>query len=254
VSDGTGTVDARALAVTWAEKARRHLATGPAPDEVTTVRSWARGGAAMHYASGRPADVLVIGLTGNMRRLMLPAPVILQQLYPFGADLLMLWSRSGTAFRSGVAGHSPDLPGTVAWLRETVASHGARRIVILGTSAGAFPAILVAHALGADAVLAAGTRVTAPETYWPDAPVPDIGDVVASAAQGTVPPVVHLVFGADSEPDVTDAHRVAEAVPTAHLITIDGAGHSCLAPLVHRRQLQSVLASTLFARVPSPGS
>jgi hypothetical protein len=235
-------------AAEWAAKAGRQLSHGTPPDQVPVRGVAVRRGAVLYQAGARPADVLVVGFTGHMRRMMLPTPVFLQQIAPLGADVLLLAARGRSGFRSGVAGHSTDLPSTVRWLEGVIAEHGATTVVAVGTSAGAFPSVLAGHALGLPAVLAAGTRVGTAASYWPGSAGEAVSDVVTASTRAGAAPAVHLVYGADSAADVADAATVAGAVPRAVLHPVEDAGHSCLFPLVVRGELPGLLAET----VPSP--
>lgn len=214
---------------------------------ISTQRRWTRGGATLYQSNAAPSDALMIGFAGNLRRLMLPTPLLLQQVSPFGVDVLKLECPRGTAFRDGVDAYSDDLPSTVEWLRALITEHGASRVVVLGTSSGAFPAILAGLSLGASSVLAVGTRTDEPGSFVTPPEHRPLADVIASCQPPGPPPTVHLLFGSESPLDSEFAAQVGSHLESARLLPVVGAGHACLFRLINSGTMQATLRSTLFA-------
>lgn len=240
-------------AVEWGARITAQLGLASTPDPSPVTRRWRRGGATYYQASADPSSLLVLGFTGNMQRLMMPTPVFLQHLAPFGADLLLLAVEPGTAYVRGVRGASSDFPGTVEWLRDFVPRHGAARFVTVGTSAGAFPAVLAGLALQADSLLAVGAYTRQPAAYSRTGGDPALSEVVHEYVTAGPRPSRHLMYGSDSSLDAEFARNLAETLDGSALVPVEDADHNCLYPLAIRRQLEAVLASTLFQGVPVPG-
>lgn len=241
----------RVRTVTWAARLSHHLSLARTTTPSPVTRQWLRGGAAYYQAAGSPSSVLVIGFTGNARRLMMPTPQFLQHLMPFGADLLLLDVMRGSVYIEGVRGFSSDFPGTVDWLRTFSSGHGADRVVTVGTSGGAFPALLSGLALQVDNVLSAGAVLNRAAGYSRSGGTPALADVVAQYATSSPAPSVYLMFGCDSRIDTDAAHAVAATLPRSRLVPVEAATHGCLYPLAERGQLEDALASTLFHSHPA---
>jgi hypothetical protein len=83
---------------------------------------------------------LLVGFTGNARRLMLPAAIFLQFLEPRCWDMVVLRKCGRNTYLRGLEGVATDLAGIVQYVRDSVPVAGYRRIVTFGTSGGGYAA------------------------------------------------------------------------------------------------------------------
>lgn len=235
------------LSVEWADRLVGHLASTGAAQVSAVTRQWSRGGATLYRSAGPRSGVLVVGFTGNARRLMMPAFLFLHYVGNVGADLLLLEVPKGTRFTEGVPGFSRDLPSTIEWLRELLPTLGATRVVAVGTSGGGLPAILAGLALPLDAVLAAGASTAKASTYALAGESPGLAEVVHSYEASCRPPTTYLMYGVDSALDTQAVEMLLPVVPNAVSVPVQDSAHGCLHDLVQRGGLEEALASTIFA-------
>jgi hypothetical protein len=93
---------------------------------------------------------LLVGFTGNGRRLGLPISVLLQCLDSRAWDVVLLFKgRDKRSYLTGIRGVSRRLAGVVRYVRKSTQADRYRRIVTFGTSAGGFAAALAANFLHA---------------------------------------------------------------------------------------------------------
>lgn len=212
------------------------------------TRTWIRGGATLYRRSGAPSGTLLVCLTGNARRMMMPTPLFLQQVAAFDVDVLKLEGRSSRGYVDGVPGHGRDFAGTLRWLADLVSDHGSPRLAVMGTSLGGLPAILAGLALPASAILAAGAMdYGIPELSLPPGSE-DLEGLLAGYAAGRSPlPALSLVTSDSVPRDVDAARRIAAVLPCREVVAVPAPTHNCLYPLVQRDELGGLLARTLFS-------
>jgi hypothetical protein len=113
----------------------------------------------VYSAGGRPeAKTLIVAFGGAGGRLGLPVANVLQALDADRVDLLMLRDPDRRAFAFGAGGFATDLAGLVAALRERFSLWRYRRVVTLGFSMGAAPALKAGQQLQAERAVGIGTR------------------------------------------------------------------------------------------------
>ncbi len=234
-------------AVAWAMTlATQQALAGAGPPSVIR-RTWIRGGATLYRRSPSPARTLLVCLTGNARRMMMPAPTFLQQLSPFDADVLKLETRDARGFVDGVPGHSTDFPSTLNWLAGLVADHGSPRLATMGTSLGGLPAIVTGLALPASSILAAGAIDHGAAELAPGSGLDSMESVLTSAAgRRASTPALSVVYAAGVERDAEAARRISAVLPCRELVGVEDSTHNCLYPLVERGGLGDLLERALF--------
>jgi len=93
---------------------------------------------------------LIIGFTGNHKRLMLPVAVFLNHISSKKFDLLLLKDTKRDGYRSGITGITNDIHGLIGELGLFCDSDKYKAVVSLGTSSGGLPAVLTALNLELD--------------------------------------------------------------------------------------------------------
>lgn len=176
----------------------------------------------------------------------------------FLRDLHQVW------YQRGVDGTGDTVPQVADWLRALTRRSGAKRVVMLGASAGGFAAILFGALAGADEVHAFG-----PQTFL-DRPrraryrdfrfAPQIKalradpaadrrffDVRPSLETSPDPPRVVIHFSSGDRLDVRHARRL-ERLPTVELRPYPFDEHNVVGTLRDRGELPRLLDEILFGR------
>ncbi|SDY66872.1 hypothetical protein [Citreimonas salinaria] len=113
----------------------------------------------LYGADGSPEEkTLIVAFGGVGGRLGLPVANVLQALDAERVDLLMLRDPDKRGFAFGAGSFEPDLAGIVAALRARFPLRRYRRLVTLGFSMGAAPALKAGFWLDADRAIGIGTR------------------------------------------------------------------------------------------------
>lgn len=170
---------------------------------------------------------VMIGFCGLGPRLMISIGFVLQALPASRWDVLFLIRRTGAPRYVEGMGLAPDLAGLMDVLRRLAGLERYRRVVTLGASVGGHPAIEAAVHLGADRVVALGTRPS-------DAPLP-------SMEAWTSRPHFAFVYGADHAKDA-DGARALAAHFGGELFPLPGIDqHSMLFALLRKHELRHSL-------------
>jgi hypothetical protein len=93
---------------------------------------------------------LLVALTGDARRLMLPVCVILQLIDSRRWDVVVLRKYGSKSFLSGLEDIPGNFPGMIRHLQRALPASRYRRRITLGTSGGGSAAIMAALLMGAD--------------------------------------------------------------------------------------------------------
>jgi len=93
---------------------------------------------------------LLIAITGNAQRLLLPVSMFLQAVDPAKWDVLVVIKKKGTTYLEGIDDVAPDFPGVVEYIRSTFHPAAYRRTVTFGVSNGGFPAAWAALLMNAE--------------------------------------------------------------------------------------------------------
>lgn len=110
---------------------------------------------------GQPRDkTLIIGFGGMGGRLGAPIGNILQKIDASRSDVVMLRDPLQRAFVFGAGGFTSDFASLVAAIRERFRPDTYRRLVTIGNSMGATPALRAGFLLGAERAIGIGTRLS----------------------------------------------------------------------------------------------
>ena len=112
------------------------------------------------YSAGGPAveKTLVIGFGGMGGRLGLPIGLVLQAIDAHRFDLVMLRDPAQRSYSFGVGAYAPDFIRLVAQLNRDFRPERYRRLVTIGNSMGAAPALRAGFWMGAERGIAMGAR------------------------------------------------------------------------------------------------
>ena len=227
--------------------ARDVVGTGKATAEPYGRRALAKGLHVFSDGTGRAAKTLLIGFSGNAERLMMPTPIILQNIDAASVDVAVLRDLRKAGYRDGLEGIGDSLEALIDALPDLLAFSDYRRVATLGTSGGALPALLAGLRLRADAAMSVGGNgPDDPRWQRPDG----IGarELIAAYAGSHSRTRVALVHGAQSPRDQAAAEAIAALVAATLVPVSDPAGpvgHGALYPLVGQRRLAAFLKEHL---------
>ena len=197
--------------------------------------------------SGRSAKTMLIGYSGNAERLMMPTPILLQNLEAASVDFALLKDSNKVGYRTGVKGVGDSLDAVIDALPELLALGDYRRVATLGTSGGALPALLTGLRLRADAVMSVGSN-SPDDLRWERPDGTGARELIVAYAGSQPRTSVVLVHGAQSPRDQAAAEAIAALVPATLVPVSDPAGpvgHGALYPLVRQRRLAAFLKEHL---------
>jgi len=189
-------------------------------------------------AANHTQKTLLIGFTGNARRLMMPIAMFLQCLDAHLWDVLLL--RKGleqSNYLQGVRGIAGNFPDLADYLRKAVPADKYRRVMTYGTSGGGFAAILGALLLGA----ARGVSVCGA--------LPQLDPLHAQLVERSSPSSetnqFHYIYGAQSETDRQSALALQNKFG-GRLHPVQGVNdHYVLKPMLKAGQFQTFLSELL---------
>lgn len=165
------------------------------------------------YSDGRPvADkTLVIGFGGMGGRLGLPIGTILHVLDAAQMDMVVLRDPLQRSFTFGAGQFAPDFTTLIAAIRATFHPESYRRVVTIGNSMGATPALRAGFWLEAERAIGIGTRL----------PNDSLMLILRRPVGPAFDPFCHclrdrphrglLVYAQDCAPDLDAAHRMDAA-------------------------------------------
>lgn len=200
---------------------------------------------------GRAAEktLIVCFAAVGVRHLMMPNAVLMQHTNANHYDLLMIAEPLNQGYEAGVPGLGNNVQAVVNWVanRELIADYGALRTV--GSSAGAYAALVAGHTLGAELTLCVGGRFHS-ERH----PGKIIGRILTArkAARNGKPTRALFCYGKDKTRDRHYA-QVMRWISGGNLMAIEfsngSVGHLILERLLERDELAPFFARTLFANV-----
>ena len=249
-------IDTRELSKAWLTKLHDQylLAAGsnaPAP----FVRKRLGRAVVIYEAGGdRAAKTLVVCFSGNFQRMMMPTPVFLQSIDASSADVVLLRTEKHKGYRTGIQGLTSDLPSSLAALKTLLRFDEYRRVVTVGTSGGAMPALLSALYWHVDACLSVSPNNPEDDRWRSFTDGEGAAGLCQHFGMGENPPPVHIVYGENSIKDAESARVIESILPSVSLVPVPGAGHIALFPLLERGELGGVLQRVLFhASLPISG-
>lgn len=115
----------------------------------------------------RREKTLVVGFAGASRKLFLPISDFLQNMDSSTADVLLVSPHSESYYKNGILGLGSSLGEVLSVLKNVIEPLGYRRVVSLGTSSGALPALLAAIHLGFErGICVGGQSILAERFRW----------------------------------------------------------------------------------------
>jgi hypothetical protein len=197
---------------------------------------------------------LVVAITGNAHRMMLPLCTFLQCFDAAQTDILLIDSRS---LVGKIIGDPEPVPSFFeAWVkdieRHVSCSGPYAHHAIMGTSFGALPALMVGIMLGFPHVLSVGSG-SPYDSWWLDSGSFDPVEFLMQRGR-THHCAITVSFGADSDADNTSAGEIMELAPVtiSRIGSKDGSKifHMCLHPLALAGILPAFLQSSLGLVAP----
>jgi hypothetical protein len=171
----------------------------------------------------------------------------------FLRDLRKAW------YHAGIEGVGDTIDDCIPPLKKLIADSGAKYVITLGNSMGAYAAILFAILLEADEVLA-----FAPTTFanlwnrirWADprpsmyrylknAPVKPYKYYDLAKVQGGEKTNVHIIFDTDYRPDRVHAEHLAKARKNVHLHRYHGGKHLVIKNLKKEGELEKIIGASM---------
>lgn len=214
------------------------------------------GRAVVIYEAGgdRAGKTLVVCFSGNFQRMMMPTPIFLQSIDANSADVVLLRTEKHKGYRTGIQGLTSDLQSSLAALKTLLKFDEYRRVVTVGTSGGAMPALLSALYWRAAACLSVSPNNPEDDRWRSFTGGEGASGLFRHFGMGEKPPPVHIVYGENSIKDAESAKAIESILPSVRLVPVRGAGHVALFPLLERGELGGVLQRALFdAGLPGSG-
>lgn len=252
VAHAIGDFVAYAPGLDWAESLGPLLSSLPPRDPQAPILSDEEGRDVV-VAARDGADTLIFGFCGVRNRIGMPTPLFHRWLDSTRCSVVYLRDLQQKHFVKGVRSLGSDRAQTKAALRTLADDLGARRILCLGNSSGAYGAALYGLEIGAEAVLSfSGPTNLEPNfnTYLnrrdaalelreelPDEPL-DLRAIHLAAPRRTR---LHLVYGEYCWDDRLQAEHM-DGVPGVELTALAGyQGHGCIPELARQGKLGPML-------------
>ncbi|MGR3467045.1 MAG: tetratricopeptide repeat protein [Shimia sp.] len=169
------------------------------------------------------------------------------------AHVLFVNNGANHWYQDGVPGLGEGAAATTQMMRAWATALGVADVVTLGTSMGAYGAIQYGAALGAR-ILAFSTDVTlcAPGSqsseHYTGSGAPSCGDLRGPLREHR--PQLTLYVGERDVGDLASAAAIAEALPSARIVSVLGAGHILPSFLTRRALLSPIMQAVLEDREP----
>ena len=107
---------------------------------------------------GRDPSVLIIAFSGGAQKLDVPVHEFFETTKTLGYDRILLWDRYYMYYHYGVDRQRRDWPSLLEYLTQEIARLQPKKVLCVGTSSGAYAAIVAGHYLRADFVHAFGPQ------------------------------------------------------------------------------------------------
>lgn len=131
----------------------------------------------------KASKTLIICYTGKLQRMMMSTPVFLQHIDANENDIALIYYPRGKGYSNGIEDIGKDLWGTMENLCNLLNTKSYKRIVSMGCSAGAVPALLMALKYNfSSCIMAAPPNPKSIDTWWSDVLKPNFSSVVKSLA------------------------------------------------------------------------
>lgn len=197
----------------WIGNLQDRLDLNKKPDPEPYLRRRLKPNLYLYSSGGDPVEkTLMIGFTGGWRRLMMPVPVILQNLDSSATDLLLISRHGKSKYSDGISGLASSFDELMTVLENVVASCGYRRVVSYGVSAGGIPALLTALYLDLERGIGVGSQSIMSEQWrW----VLNDEKLKLKLQNWNGKPELLNVFGSDYKKDRDAAIETQKVLPSA---------------------------------------
>lgn len=192
---------------------------------------------------------LLVAVTGNVNRIMLPLHTFLQALPAKNVDVLVYRSRN--IFTSSTDNALENI-GFHHWMsdveREVLSRDVYRHYSIVGSSVGGLPAVLAGLKLNFGHILGLGVG-TPYDLWWSDVGELDPVAYLESKSSETSSKIT-LALGAQSHIDMVHAQEIANLIPV-NIVKVSGKNgeevfHACLHPLAWAGVLPDFFVQSLY--------
>jgi len=109
---------------------------------------------------GTDHSVLIVAFSGGAQKLDVPVHEFFATTKTLGYDRILLWDRYYMYYHYGVDRERRDWPSLLEYLKREIERMRPQKLVFVGTSSGAYAAIVAGHYLGADWVHAFGPQTS----------------------------------------------------------------------------------------------
>jgi hypothetical protein len=210
-------------------------------DRLTWYREAPRKGTVV--TAGKP---VLLAFCGNVGRLMLPLPVVLQSIPAAEWDILRI-TRIPDASYLRPGSEVDDLDQLITAIERELVTVGERRVTCLGTSSGGGPAMLAALRLNAQRCVSLCGNL--PESWLPLLPKLSAGRLPYTGSSGEAWPDYLLVHGAAYEVDRDNAQRV-QSLLGGHILPVPGVDrHNVLHALMQQERLDEEFNQLLHGKL-----
>lgn len=179
--------------------------------------------------------------TGMRGQMMMPPMTFIEQTKLVDRNLFMVRDLNECCYQRGVSKDLPDIPSFLNWQKMAVrAFPNVREVYCIGSSAGAYGALLVGHFLKVKQVFAFAPPVpvsTGERISYVDERYCDIGAVLA---QGNGVTQYEVYYNEATDVDRVAAERL-RGLPGVTLHPQQGSGHAVILHMAKEGQLATLL-------------
>ena len=155
---------------------------------------------------------LIVGLTGMMQRLMIPTYIWLKHLDAQQYDLLLVRDRNKRSFIDGVEGCEGSLDAIVTYVKKFAVLNKYQKVIVVGTSGGALPAIYMGLVNEFEKIIAIGPPSLAKHTK-----IATMLNTALNFQSSSFSNKVFVSFTSKVNADVDAAHQIELALPGVNL-------------------------------------
>ena len=200
---------------------------------------------------GAPADktLLICFSAKGSGNLMMPNAVLLQHSDSAQYDLMIISEPLRASYRLGVPSLGKNVTETIEWIANLNLINHYKHIRTLGSSAGAYPAVISAYRLGAEIAVSVGGRFPAERHIIRI--INRIFTIWRASHKGHEARVL-MSYCADGTRDRNYAKLISKICACSLVaveFTNEKLGHRILERLVERNELALYLARTIFAKM-----
>ncbi|HVJ19008.1 MAG TPA: hypothetical protein VM686_26490 [Polyangiaceae bacterium] len=188
----------------------------------------------------RECSQLFILCCGQANRLMLHPLTFIRDTRLVDRNVLIIRDPAQGCYQRGVGGGLPDIPSLVGWLRQFIVDRPhLRKIYCVGSSGGAYMAMIAGHLLKADAVWAFAPAVELGSDGELDYVDPRFADLARVLGEGNGVTRHRVYYNESHEPDRVACGKLRET-PNVQLLPQGGEGHGVIIHLAETNRLGSL--------------